>query len=1104
MKRYFKRALLLSAAALVGVQSVATTASADDHTLYREPTVSKDHIVFSYAGDLWRVDREGGEAERLTTGVGTESQPYFSPDGQKVVFTGEYDGNVDVYTIDINGGTPERLTYHPGADRAAGWTKDGSEVLFSSQRESYANFLRLFTIKPGDSSPTRVPLPSAERGQFSPDGTHIAYEPLNQWQPRWKRYKGGQQDKIWIAKLEDSSITKVPHENSSDMYPMWIGDKVYFISDRNSDLGVFRLFSYDPDTNEVEELMENDGRDIKSASAGPNNTIVYEQFGTIHLYDVRRKRSKKVDISLNADVTSMRPHYKKVGERIAASGISPTGKRAVFEARGEIFTVPAKKGDVRNITQTPGVMERSPAWSPDGQNLAYFSEASGEYAIHIIDQKGHGEAREIKLPPQFYFNPVWSPDSKKIAFSDRGLTLWYVDVTEENPEPVKVDKNPINFGGAQDPSWSPNSDYIAYTKNLPNLLRAAFIHSLETGESKQVTDGMSDVQHPVFDKNGKYLYFTASTNIGESISWADMSGMGRRSTRSIYAAVLSNEDESPLSLESDDEAEKKPEAKEESKKEPKTEAAEAAADGAEQEAAEEKKESKKTTRIDFDGLERRVIAMPAPNTAYIGLLPGGEGELFAVERPAQGRGFTVHKFDSKSRKFTDVAKGIDGLDISADGKMALVRRGNRFSISAIKGMAKPSPINTGAMEARVVPEAEWNQMFYEIWRGERDFFYAENMHGLDLEWAKETYAPYVKSVKHRSDLTYLFTEMLNQLTIGHMFIRGGDQEQADRVPVGLLGADYTVTDGRYQFAKIYNGESWNPGLTAPLTQPGLNITEGQFILEVNGRSLTADQNIFEAFEATASKQTRITVADSAEGENSRTLTVVPVANERNLRNIDWVEGNRRKTYELSDGKLAYIYIPNTGGPGFTSFNRYFYSQTDKQGAVLDERFNGGGSLADYVTQVMNKSHLANIYFRYGDMTVSVPGGAIFGPKAMIINEMAGSGGDAMPWFFRKDGAGKLVGKRTWGGLVAAQRLPQLMDGGMVTAPDAAIFGMDGDWEMENQGMAPDIEVEFDPAEWRKGRDPQLEATVAHLLEELAKNPPKKPVVPPLPDYWKKR
>lgn len=1098
-----KSVLKKSALSLLGIASFAVSAFAEN-TLYRQPTMSAEHIVFAYAGDLWRVARSGGEAERLTTGIGNESTPYFSPDGTKVAFTGEYDGNTDAYVIDINGGTPKRLTYHPGRDTVRGWTNDGAHVLISSPRNSYTNFVRLFTVGlSGSDLPKQLPLPMAEKGMFSPDSEYIAYEPLTQWQQAWKRYRGGQQDKIWIAKLSDSSVTKLPAANSTDKNPMWIGDKVYFISDRYSKIGDFRLFSYDVSRKRVRQVLSHDGMDIKSASAGPDASIIYEEFGSLHIFDTSSGSSTPVAITLNADVGSVRPHYKKVGDRIVNASISPSGKRAVFEARGEILTVPAKKGDIRNITSTAGAMERDPAWSPDGQSIAYFSEATGEYALHIRDQKALEAERVIKLPAMFYRQPIWSPDSKKIAFRDHGNVLWYVDVSEDGDvEPVRVDKNILSSPDTMVVSWSPESDWVAYAKQLPNLLRAIFVYSLETGEMHQITDGMSDARYPTFDKNGKYLYFAASTNVGEQISFADMSGMGRTTTRNIYAAVLSKDTASPLAPESDDE----PGAKPKKKADPAPEQDDKK-EGDDTKSDDEKEKPKKALKIDLDGISNRIVAMPAANTTWAALFAGAPGEFFAAKSVAGERGrstLAIFQFDPKSRKFAQKVAGLSGFEVSADGKNAMLLRGRgAWSIASTKALGKPgSNLKTAAMSVRVDPGAEWEQMFHEVWRGERDFFYDKNLHGLDLDWATNTYAPYVKSVRHRSDLTYLFNEMLGQLTIGHMFVSGGDVARPESVSVGLLGADYSVENGRYRITKIYNGENWSPSLVAPLNQPGLNVETGDYIIAVNGLELTSEQNIFSAFEATAGKQTRLKVSKNADGSEAREVNVQPIANDRGIRNIDWVEGNRRKVDELSDGKLAYIYMPNTGGPGFRSFNRYFYAQTDKQGAVLDERFNGGGSLADYVTQTFKKEQFANIFYRHGDITVPVPGGAIYGPKAMIINEMAGSGGDAMPWFFRKSNTGKLFGKRTWGGLVAAQALPQLMDGGFVRSPDFAIFGTEGEWEMENVGMKPDVEVEFDPKLWREGRDPQLEETVEHLLKELRRNPPKKMKVPAAPDYFK--
>ncbi|MBO0860409.1 MAG: PD40 domain-containing protein [Chloracidobacterium sp.] len=1098
-------------------------AQTDTPTLLQKPAFNGSQIVFSYAGDLWIVSREGGAATRLTTGVGDETNPVFSPDGAMIAFTGEYDGNTDVYVVPATGGSPKRLTWHPGADLVSGWTNDGKRVLFASSRNSHSGFPRLFTVGLDAGFPEEVPLPMAERGSYSPDGAYIAYEPLAQWQPEWKRYRGGQQDVIWIARLSDSSIEKLPHDKSNDRYPMWVGEKIYFLSDRN---GGYSLFSFDTKTKKVTELVKNNGIDIKSASAfvgAGAGVIAYEQFGSVYLYDIKSNRSHKVNISVAADVATMRPRFEKVGNRISNARISPTGARAVFEARGEIITVPAEKGDSRNITNTTGVMERDPAWSPDGKWIAYFSDESGEYALYARDQKGEGEVKKIALPPTFYNSPMWSPDSKKIAFRDKKLQLWYLEI--EKGAPVKVDDNPIGLGDSvMTPAWSPDSRWIAYAKQLPNLLRAIFIYSLETGKTHQITDGMSDARYPAFDKSGKYLYFTASTDIGPGISFADLSGIAYRSTRSVYAAVLRNDIPSPLAPESDEE--KVAEEKTSEKKEGETggqgdkekgQGEEKKAD-AQAPAGAPKPSAKKEepTRIDLEGIDQRVIALPIPARDYVNLTVGKANLIYVLEQPVAPAGpgqfgLTIHKYDLEKRKFDKALDGVTAFEISANGEKALYRQGNANWIIASTATlgapmgpggapGGPNILKTSEMEVYVDPKVEWKQMYNEVWRNERDFFYDRNLHGLNLEEMKKRYASYLGAVGRRSDLTYLFTEMLNQLTVGHMFIGGGDQPRPDFVPGGLLGCDYKVENGRYRFAKIYNGENWNPNLRAPLTQPGVNVKEGEYLLAVGGRNLTAADNVYSFFESKANKQVVIKVGPNPYESGSREVTVLPVGNEQGLRNLAWIEGNRRKVDQLSGGKLAYIYMPNTGDGGYTSFNRYFFSQTNKDGAVLDERFNGGGLLADYVVQLFSRQQLSQIYFREGRQDVPVPAGAIYGPKAMIINELAGSGGDAMPWFFRKAKIGPLIGKRTWGGLIASFRPPPLMDGGFHTAPDAAVYGLNGEWEVENVGVGPDIEVEFDPAAWRQGRDPQLERTVEYLMEELKKNPRPQYKRPPFPNY----
>jgi tricorn protease len=1097
----------------------------DKPTLFRQPAISKTQIVFSYAGDLWMVTREGGDAKRLTTGIGIENNPYFSPDGNWIAFTGEYDGNVDVYVVPAAGGVPKRLTFHPALDEVSGWTSDGKNILFASTRNSSANFSRLYTFPvDGTGLPTEIPLPMARRGSLSGDGNFVAYEPLSQWQADWKRYQGGQTQPIWIARLADSTIEKLPRENSNDKCPMWVGDKIYFLSDRNG--GVVTLFSFDTKSKKVEQVVENKGLDIKYASAGAG-AIVYEQFGSIYIVEAGSKSPKKVQIRVAGDFPGVRPRYEKVGGRIANSAISPTGVRAVFEARGEILSAPADKGDTRNLTNTTNVMERDPAWSPDGRWIAYLSDESGEYALHLRDQTGMGEVKKISLgdgTPGFYASPVWSPDSKKIAYNRQDVSLWIVDT--EKGTSVKIDKNTFgDFGDVLEPSWSPDGKWLAYAKQLDNRLRAVYLYSVDKNQTHQITDGLGDARHVTFDKSGKYLYFSASTNVGPTISFADLSGISHQTSRSVYAIVLRNDIPSPLAPESDEEK-VQPEKRDEPPvtlpsvtPSPAPSASPTPASGetpaatpvpaeSPKPAAPPKKEPE-ITRIDLDGIDQRVISIPQiPARNFNGLVAGKAGILYVTEiplAPAVGApfGLTLHKFDLEKRKFEEVRPGVNNFRVSANGEKMMFLQGPAWNIISTTLPARPGEgvVKTTEMEVYVDPRVEWKQMFNEIWRGERDFFYDPNTHGLDIEKAKKLYAPYVDAIAHRDDLNYLFREMLNQITVGHMYIGGGDQVRPNTVPGGLLGADYRIENGRYRFARVYNGENWNPQLRAPLTAPGVNVKAGEYLIAVNGREVKAIDNVYQMFESTANKQIVIKVGANADGKDARQVTVVPVPSESGLRNLAWIEDNRRKVDQMSGGRLGYVYIPNTSGPGYTSFNRYFFAQTNKHGAVIDERFNGGGLLADYVVEYLNRQQLAKIAFRDGK-DWNVPAGAIYGPKVMLINELAGSGGDAMPWFFKKLNVGPLVGKRTWGGLVRASGIPTLMDGGSIRAPNGAVYGLNGEWEVENVGVAPDIEVEFDPAAWRQGRDPQLEKAIEWLLAELQKNPPKEYKRPAYPNYHK--
>ncbi len=1077
------------------------TALAQTRTILpQRPTVSRTSVVFAYAGDLWSVARAGGEAQRLTSGPGVETDPVFSPDGNTIAFTGEYDGNVDVFVVPAAGGVPKRLTHHPGADVAMGWTSDGKSVLFRSSRFHPNGMGRLYTVSSGGGFPTEVPLPEAYAGAYSADGRRMAYVPFPPAQTIWKGYRGGRTQRVWIADLSDSAIEKVPRDNSNDFSPMWVNNRVYFLSDRN---GAVTLFSYDPANKRVTEVVRNRGLDIKSASAGPG-AIVYEQFGSLHLLDVGSGQSKELAIRLAGDLPEVRPKLVNVSSRISNARISPTGARAVFEARGEILTVPAEKGDVRNLSRSVAVMERFPAWSPDGKSIAYFSDESGEYVLHIRDQNGMGEAKKIQPgeAPSFYYSPVWSPDSKKISYYDKRLNHWYVDVASGKSVKVDTDVHAPFFAGQRAAVWASDSNWLAYTKLLPNHMGAVFIYSLESGKSTQVTDGLADARYVAWDKSGKYVFFTASTDLGPSIGGGDLSIIGRSSTRSVYAAVLRKDLPSPLAPESDEEkaaAEPKPDAPkpaEPAKPEPPKPGEKAPPSAG--------PKPPEPVKIDFDEFEPRIVALPLPPRQYVDLQTGKAGIIYLIEVPPPQApapapttgppppppGNTVVKYDLNTRKTDRAVENVQAFDVSANGEKMLFRQGPRWVIAATATPLRPGEgtLQTAGMEVQVDPQAEWKQMYKEVWRGERDFFYDPGFHGLDLKATEKQYEPYLSAVASRGDLNYLFSEMLGNLRIGHLFVGGGMTPDVRRIGGGLLGADYTIENGRYRFAKIYGSESWNPQLRAPLSQPGINVRTGEYLLAVNGRDLRGTDEIYSFFENTAGKSVILRVGPDVSGEKARDITVVPIDNENGLRFRAWIENNRRKVDELSGGKVAYVYLPDTANGGYTYYNRYFFAQVGKQAAVLDERNNGGGLLADYIVDYLRRPHIAMIHLRWGkDFTV--PHGAIFGPKVMIVNEMAGSGGDFMPHNFRAAGVGPLIGTRTWGGLVAAQGAPPLMDGGGVTAPDGAIYTPDGKWLAENEGVAPDIEVEQDPKAVRAGRDPQLEKAVEVILEKLRTSPP---------------
>ncbi len=1087
--------LMLCAARLS--QPVDARVDSADTRLLTQPAVSASHVAFIYGGDLFVADLTGahsnpsvGNVRRLTTDDGVESNPVFSPDGRTIAFSAQYDGNTDVFTVPVGGGAPTRLTWHPGADTVQCFTPDGKAVLFTSQRATFtARYTQLFTAPVLGGVEEALPIPNAARSTYSPDGHRIAYNPIPPRFQQWKRYRGGTVSRLWLYTVKGHAIEKIPQPESraNDTDPMWIGDTVYFRSDRN---GEFNVFAYDTKGRQVRQITRHSDFPVLTASSGAGR-IVYEQAGVLHLLDPLSGMSKKLTIGVPSDLRDTRLRFVKGTRWIRDAALSPTGARAAFGFRGEVVTVPGEKGDVRNLTNSVGAHDRSPGWSPDGRSIAWFSDQSGEYQIYIGSQDGKGEPRAIKVAGEGFYNaPVWSPDSQKIAYFDNSQSVYWLDVTSGVSK--KVGAQPI-YGPvvAISYAWSPDSKWLAYAMDNQAMITTVYVHSIEQGKSFQVSDGLSDVSNPVFDRSGKYLFFFASTDAGPANDWFAQSNADMRTTSGIYLAVLSKDQVSPLARESDEEkpaddkketAERKPDEK-------------PAAPTPEDKAAPTKDAP---FRIDLEGLEYRILDLPVSPADLTNLQTGTAGQIYYLKR-VDGRS-SLNRYDLNTRKNETLLPEASDYVVSADGKKLLYRNGTAWSIVPTTRRIEPAEgrIAVDGIEVRVDPRAEWKQIFDEAWRINRDYFYAPNMHGVDWAKQREKYAAFLPDVATRADLNRVLQWMSSELSVGHHNVGGGDSLTEPRtVPGGLLGADYEIANGRYRLKKVYGGLNWNPQLRAPLTEPGVNARAGEYLLAVSGRDLRPPTNIYSLFENTSGKIVEITLGPTADGSGSRVAQVVPVASEAALRNRDWVEGNLKKVDKATGGRVAYVYVPNTGASGHAYFKRYFYPQVNKDAIIVDERFNGGGSVADYYIDILRRPFIANWAMRYG-ADLKTPFASIQGPMAMIIDETAGSGGDLLPWMFHKYKMGPLVGQRTWGGLVGTLGFPVLMDGGSITAPNLAIWTPEDGWIVENEGVPPDIEVEQTPADVIAGRDPQLEKAIDVVMAELKKSPPAKTTRPPYP------
>jgi tricorn protease len=1069
--------------------SAGTLRGQVDARMLRQPDVSATHITFVYAGDIWVVPKSGGIAQRLSSPRGEESFPRFSPDGSTIAFSGNYDGNIDIYTVPTLGGEPERITHHPMGDRMVDWYPNGASILFASSMESgRQRFSQLYRVPRDGGLPEKLPVPYGEFGAISPDGKWLAYMPKSRDFRTWKRYRGGWAPEIWLFNLEDYSSRNITTNDANDAHPMWHGRTLYFLSDRGPNQR-YNIWAYELDSDTFRQVTRFTDFDIHFPAIGPSD-IVFEAGGRLYLLDLDSEEYRELSVEVVTDLATLKPRRENVAKLTTNGWISPTGKRAVVEARGEIFTLPAEHGPVVNLTASSGVAERYPTWSPDGKYIAYWSDRSGEYELTIRPANGSGkEQRLTSLGAGFRYRPYWSPDSKKIAFIDQAKTIYIYDLDKRRTTEVDRDLW-MTHGGLNSfrVSWSPDSRWMAYSRGLDNRSGAVFIYDTEAGRSHQVTSGYYSSSMPTFDPDGKYLYFLSNRTFSPSYSDVDNTWIYPNTTN-IVAVALRADVPSPLAPRNDEETVNGKEKNGDQNKEKKKED-----DG-------ENGEKPQKVEIELDKFEHRLVVLP-PQAGNYTELQAVSGKVLYRRLPNTGsadEASPVMYYDLKEREEKTVLKDADGFLISADGKKMLVVKDRKLAILDVKPNQKiEKPLRTSEMEVTVDPRAEWRQLFADAWRFERDYFYDPNMHGVDWDAMREQYGRLLDDAVTRWDVNFVIGELIAELNASHAYRGGGDIERGERRGVGLLGVDWSLENGAYRIKKIIDGAPWDSEVRSPLAEPGVNVKEGDYILAVSGVPLDTSKDPWASFQGLAGKTVALSVNDKPTMDGAREVLVKTLNSETRLRHLAWIEANRKRVEEATNGRVGYIYVPNTGINGQTELVRQFGAQFQKDGLIIDERFNSGGQIPDRFIELLNRPPLSFWAVRDGK-DWQWPPVANFGPKVMLINGWSGSGGDLFPYYFKKAGLGPLVGMRTWGGLIGISGAPSLIDGGVVTVPTFRMYSTEGEWFQEGHGVDPDIEVIDDPTELAKGRDPQLERAIEEVMRMLRDQPLAIPSRPPYED-----
>ena len=1047
--------------------------------LFHQPDVSETQIVFAYGGDIWIVPKAGGMATKLSSPKGEESFPRFSPDGSQIAFSGNYDGNTDIYVLPSTGGVPVRVTHHGMSDRMLDWYPDGKSLLYASSMESgKQRFSQFYQVSAAGGLPEKLPVSMGEFGSLSPDGSKIAFTDRSRVFRNWKRYTGGWAPDIWLFDLKTLSSENITNNIASDELPMWVGDKIYFLSDQGS-AQRYNIWVYDTRTKASKQVTHFTDFDVHFPSDGPSD-IVFEAGGKIQLLDLATEQVREIAIDIVSDQMTLKTHKESVEKYLQNATIAPDGNRVLVEARGDVFSLPAEEGFTQDLTRTPGFAERNPAWSPDGKYIAYWSDKSGEYELTLRDlTSGNIEEQVTHLGPGFRYDLYWSADSKKIAFVDQTMHINVFDLTTKTNN--AIDQDPSLFEGGLRGwrcSWSSDGRWMAYSKTMDNGNGAVMIYDTKDKKLTQATSGFYSDLNPTFDREGKYLYLITNRSFNPVYSDFDNTWIYPNATE-LAVVTLRPEVKSPLAAANDTVAVTKDNKDEKE------------ADKADKEAKDE------TVTIEFEGFERRIIILP-PEAGNMGNLAAADGKIIYMRYPnsgSDGEDSELMFFDLKEKESKTIMKNVNGYELSADGKKLLVRQGRNLGVVGVgsdQKMDKQLALNK--MEMTIDPKAEWQQIFNDTWRFERDFFYDKNMHGVDWVAMRKQYGDMIQYAVTRNDVNFILGELIAELNASHTYNGGGDQETPEHKAVGYLGVDWAKDHGQFKIKTIIRGADWDSEVRSPLDEPGVNVKEGEYILAVNGMALADYTDPWAAFEGLSNETVELTVSSTPDWENVRSVVVKTMSDETRLRNLAWIESNRKRVDEESGGKLGYIYVPSTGIDGQNELVRQFYGQWNKQGLVVDERFNNGGQIPDRFIELLNRKPLAYWNVRDGKDWQWPPVGN-FGSMVMLINGWSGSGGDAFPDYFRKAGLGPLIGGRTWGGLIGISGAPTLIDGGGVTVPTFRMYNPDGTWFKEGHGVDPDIQVLEDPTQLAKGVDTQLERAIAEALKLVKDKGPIHPEPP---------